>query len=500
MSNNIFPKNKNNLLYLTSVIYIESKREVLVEFSNKFDKKVERYKFFPFILLPKSIDGEKLKELLISFSFKSFSLQEKENYFLLQSVSFLELKKMVSVLSKCFGKLPLVLEPERQFLIEKNWSYFDSFTYFENSLIKVDSFSKDVSFSVLPEIPFAEALKINQEEAVFFVNQAVLSNILKVPINMVPKNKQEQEEIFLENIFFKNAEFVSWEKDNFVKAKNFTPFGYFENFSSIDFSPVWVELFSKKFFNIGPETKNCDCCKPFTLEDKNLLPSSLIEVKFIENDFFFESSSENFAQEFHRANENKLLREQKKKEFFLKNLPVGPFGVGQIEKVPLLDAKKLLLEGVVELGSEHKVDWFCLKKESFFSKELSFFAEKLNGFEEFSKSKQTSLFVSSFEDFFSEYFIKNFSDLVAEIPFQLMNKGSKFHSVSLAKTIISIQEATLFKFKEFSEKEGYRVLHTNNRGVYVKGYSSLTLAKKFSSSLALPIPKVRSFAKNAKLT
>ncbi|HNV00982.1 MAG TPA: hypothetical protein PKK60_00980 [archaeon] len=500
MSKDIFQQNKSNVLYLTNVTYIESKREVLVEFSNKFEKKIERYKFFPFILLPKSIDGEKLKELLISFSFRSFSLQEKENYFSLQSVSFLELKKMVSVLSKCFGKLPLVLEPERQFLIEKNWSYFDSFSYFENSLIKVDSFLKDVSFSVLPEIPFVEALKINQEEAVFFVNQAVLSNILKVPINLVPKNKQEQEEIFLENIFFKNAEFVSWEKENFVKAKNFTPFGYFDNFSSIDFSPVWVELFSKKFFNIGPETKNCSCCKPFTLEDKNLLPSSLIEVKFVESDFFFESSSENFAQEFHIVNENKLLREQKKKEFFLKHPPIGPFSVGQVEKVPLLDAKKLLLEGVVELSTEHKVDWFCLNKESFFSKELYSFSEKLNGFEEFSKNKQTSLLISSFEDFFAEYFIKNFSNLVAEIPFQLMNKGSKFYSVSLAKTIISIQEATLFKFKEFSEKEGYRILHTNSRGAYVKGYSSLTLAKKFSSSLALPLPKIRSFAKNSKLS
>lgn len=499
MTKNISPQIKNKFLYLTNVLYIESKREVLVEFSNAFEKKVERYKFFPFILLPKSIDGEKLKELLISFSFKYFSLQEKDNYFSLQSTSFIELKKIVSVLSKCFGKLPLVLEPERQFLLEKSWSYYDSFNYFENTLIKVDSFSKDVSFSVLPEIPFVEALKINQEEATFFVNQAVLSNILRIPIHLVPKNIQEQEEVFLENIFFKNAEFVSWEKNNFVSTKNFTPFGHFDNFSSIDFSHVWVELFSKRFFNIGPETKNCSCCKPFTLEDKNLLPSSLIEVKFIESDFFFESSSQNFAEEFHSCNDNKFLREEKKKEFFLRNHPVGPFKSGEVVKVPLIDAKKLLLEGVVELEKDHAIDWFCLNKESFFSKELSSFAEKLNGFEEFAKNKQTTLFNSSFEDYFCEFFIKNFSELVGEIPFQLMNKGSKFYSISLAKTIISIQEATLFKFKEFSEKEGYRVLHTNNRGAYVKGFSSLTLAKKFSSSLALPIPKIKSFAKSAQL-
>ncbi len=499
MPKSIFPQKKDDLLFLTNVSYNESKREILVDFSNKFEKRVERYKFFPFILLPKSIDGEKLKELLISFSFRSFSLQEKENFYSLQSASFLELKKMVSVLSKCFGKLPLVLEPERQFLLEKNWSYFDSFSYFDNSLIKVDSFSKDVSFVVLPEIPFSEALKINREEAIFFVSQAALSNILRIPLNVVPKNKQEREEIFLENIFFKNAEFVSWEKDHYSNSKNFAPFGYFENFSSIDFSPVWVELFSKKFFNIGPETKNCSCCKPFTLEDKNLLPSSLIEVIFKENDFFYESSSQNFAQEFHLSYEEKLLREQKKKEFFLKSFPIGPFNVGSIARVPLLDAKKLLLEDSVELSRDHKIDWFCLNKESFFSKELFSFAEKLKGFNDFSQNKQTQLFVSSFEDLFAENFIKDFSELVAEIPFQLMNQSSKFYSVSLAKTIVSIQEATLFKFKEFSEKEGYRVLHTNNRGVYVRGFSSLTLAKKFSSTLSLPLPKIKSFAKSAQL-
>jgi hypothetical protein len=84
--------------------------------------------------------------------------------------------------------------------------------------------------------------------------------------------------------------------------------------------------------------------------------------------------------------------------------------------------------------------------------------------------------------------------LIAELPFQLMSSSSKFHSLSLVRTIISVQEATLFKFREFSERNGYRVLHADRRSAFVKGYSSLALAKKFSSELSMPIVPTKGFS------
>lgn len=490
---------KEDVLFLTSVSYNETKKEVLVEFSNKSTRVVERFKFYPFFRLPNNLDSSKLKELILSFGIKGFSLVEKSSFYYLHASSFGELKKIANVLGNCFGKLPLVIEPERQFLLEKGWTYFDSFIYFSNSLVKVDSFSKDVSFAVLPEIPFSQALKIDESHALFSVEQASLSSILSVPLHLVPREAKDREELFLENIFFKNAEFILWEKQESLSSYSSVPFGFFDKVSVMDFSPIWAQLFSKSFFNVGPETKNCSCCKAFTLDDKNILPSSLIEVVVNDDNFFFESSSPSFAKEFDKIHDGKSLRIEKKKEYFLKEVPIGPLNFGERVLLPLLDAKNLLNEGSVSLGQNHKVEWFCLKEESFFSKEISSFSSKLSSFSQVSSFFQEKLFDFGFEKLFAQYYVKNLSYLVAEIPFQLMNSSSKFQSVSLAKTIIGIQEATLFKFREFSEKNGYRVIHADKRSAFVKGYSSLALAKKFSSELSLPCVPIKGFSSGQRL-
>jgi len=63
----------------------------------------------------------------------------------------------------------------------------------------------------------------------------------------------------------------------------------------------------------------------------------------------------------------------------------------------------------------------------------------------------------------------------------------------LAKSIVSIQEATIAKFREFSEKEGYRVLHAGKNFASVKGFSSLKLAKDFAEENNLPQPQIAGF-------
>ncbi len=484
-----------DLLFLTRVSFNEEKKEIFTEFSNKSNKFVQRFKFFPFLALPKTIDSEKVKDLLLDLKIKRFQITTKQSFVCVQASSVSSLKTIANALAGCLGKLPLVIEPERQFLLEKNWSYFDSFAYFNGSIVKVDSFKKDVAFSVFQEMSFFEAMRLDKEQALFLVERAALSSVLSVPMDLVPREKNEQEEIFLQNLFFRNAGFVSWEPNEKVTSfHQRIPF-VFDKVSSIDFSPVWVQLFSKRFFNVGHETKNCQCCKPFTLEDKNLLPSSLIEVIFQEDDFFYESSSPSFSEEFDLINANKELRLEKKNKFFLTSKPIGPFSKGISAFVPLLDAKKLLEESSVILGKSHKPEWFCLHNESFFSSEIDKVSEKISQLSEILLEPQQSLFGSSdFGFLFADYSFKAFSLLVAEIPFQLVNLNSRFYSPSLAKTIVSIQEATLFKFREFSREKGYRVLHADKRSALIKGFSPLSLAKRFSQEMSLPQPQVKAFS------
>ncbi len=531
---------ERKVFYLTNVSFNEAKHEVLVEFSNKFEKFVMREKFFPFILLSHFGDKEKLIELILSFGFKGFSLEEEGDLFCLKALTFSDLKKIGNALALNTSKYPIILSPERSFLVSKNWSYFDAFERIDNLLFKLnpksDSYQKgvvqkniDFGFFLTKSISFNEALNSSEEEVRFLVDSAAWSNLLLVPITRVPKSINDKLELFLENIFFKHGELISFDSGGAVYSSNgFEPLGGRETFSKIDFSSIWAELFSKNFFNIGPETKNCSCCKPFVLEAKNLLPSSMIKVKFGEDNVYYESSSDSFAVSFHNSHPFKGERLMKKKEFFLSSFPIGPFFNGDKVLVPLMDAKRLIDEkkAVLVLSSSedlvksvngedfdehlsckaneqnnsklHELNWFCLNTESFFSKEVRRANLTLFSLRNVLDESNSNLFQSrSFSKIYSAVLYNSLSLLLAELPNQLTNPNSKFFHSSLAKSIISVQEATIAKFKEFSENKGYRLLHANKNSAFVKGFSSLKLAKEFAKETALPQPKVAKFIRNA---
>ncbi|MFA5931192.1 MAG: hypothetical protein WC821_02690 [archaeon] len=529
------PKNKEvsesheqkpkEFLYLTKISYNELKSEMLVEFSNNKERIVKRHKFYPFILLSPSLEKQKISDLVLSLGFRGFSIQEKNNLIYLSASSFSELKKISNSLAIHINKKPLILELERAFLIEKGWSLFSSFEKVGEELFLSNSSTnqneKDLGFVLTKEIPFSHALKLNEGDALFLVERAAWSELLSIPIEKVPNSKEERTELFLENIFFKHGEMLSFESSSkLFFQKDYDPLSR-DATSKIDFSLVWTELFSNTFFNIGPETKNCSCCTPLVLDAKNLLPSSLIRVQFLGDNVFFESSSDNFSFEYHNSMPFKEERASKKKEFFLNSFPVGPFFKGDFAQIPVMDAKRLISEEKVRLprvnnnfeetnstqnkinnGSvgvgfdSHELNWFCLNKESFFSKEVRLanqqlfeLRKKIDFYEEKLLSKK------SFDYFYSKALYSVLMSTLCELPTQLTNTNSKFFSTSLAKSIISVQEATISKFKEFSEKKGYRLLHAGKNFASIKGFSSLKLAKDFSEQTKLPQPEIVSFTR-----
>jgi hypothetical protein len=499
------------VFYLTKAEYFEQKNEVLVEFSNAFSKVIKRFRFFPSAHFPLSFEKQKLSELILSLGFRNFSLEEEENRLVLRTLSFGELKKIGASLAVHSSKMPLLIEPSRAFLFEKNWSFFDSFHLIDDTAFKIshqgeDSKSADffdLGFFLIKEIPFSQALKINREDSLFLVDSAAWSNILSLPLERIPKGLDEKIDLFLEKIFFSNCALIEFEKSSSFFAEHcFAPLPRQGVVSKIDFSLVWAELFTNNFFNLGPKSMNCSCCAPLTLEARNLLPSTLIKVRFCEDNFFFESASHSFAFNFHNSSHFKNERLSKKREFCLTSLPVGPFFRDDFAQIPLIDARKLISEGKAVLVSSkedsasHNLSWFCTKNEGFLSKEirsinasLFFLNSKINFFEQ-------SLFAES--SFAFNYFSSlrwAFSQIISSLPKHLTSPQSKFFSAELAKNIISVQEATVSRFKEFSEKEGYRVLHADKMGAFVKGSSSLRLAKSFSFQTKLPMPQVANFCK-----
>ncbi|MEI7961001.1 MAG: hypothetical protein WCI04_01580 [archaeon] len=521
----------SDVFYLTKVSYNEAKHEMLVEFSNSKSRIVERHRFFPFTLFSNIIEKDKLQDLLLSAGFKGFSLEDENNLICLKALSFSDLKKISNSLVVFINKKPLVLEPERAFLISKNWSYLDSFEKQSNKLYKVSPLEKatvesfvhslDLGFFLTKEIPFSEALRVNESDALFLVDLAAWSNILSLPIDKVPKEVHEKAEVFLENIFFKHGELLSFNSQEKIYTKSgFEPLGFGDPLSKIDFSPVWASLFSNNFFNIGPETRNCSCCVPVVLEANNLLPSSLIKVRFLDDNIFYESFSESFSFDFHNSNPAKDARVSKKKEFFLSSFPIGPFFKNDSALVPLMDAKRLIDEkkavlvsskdvsqelGFLEIAQIskntnpiHELNWFCKNKESFFSKEVRSSNSILFALRKVLDKFENNLFLDyNFSNLFFSAVYRSLSFSLCELPNQLTNPNSKFFSTELAKSIVSVQESTISKFKEFSEKEGYRVLHANKNSAFVKGFSSLKLAKDFSSKTSLPQPQIVGFSRKA---
>lgn len=514
------------LFYLTKLAYNEAKHEMLVEFANSKSRMVQRHKFFPFTLFSTVIEKDKLEGLLVSAGFRGFSLEEDDNLLCLKALSFAELKRISNSLAVFINKKPLVLEPERAFLLGKNWSFFDSFQKVDETLFKFGPLDNsagqgnlngfDLGFFLTKEIPFSEAMKVNESDALFLVDLASWSNILSVPLDRVPKNKEEKAEIFLENIFFRNGELLSFNSNERIYSPGgFEPLGFGDSLSKLDFSMVWAELFSNNFFNIGPETRNCSCCTPVVLESKNLLPSSMIKVRFLDDNLYYESCSESFAIDFHNNNALKDARLSKKKEFFLTSFPIGPFFKNDSALVPLMDAKRLISEGKASLVSScafdpssqkdscvspvpsvHELNWFCLNKESFFSKEIRHSNALLFGLRKLIDLQQNDLFQNKdFSFLFFSALYKALSFSLANLPIQLTNPNSKFFSTSLAKSIVSVQESTIARFKEFSEKKGYRVLHANKNSAFIKGFSSLKLAKDFSAETSLPQPNIAGFSR-----
>lgn len=524
----------NPVYYLTRVSYNEQKHEIITEFSSDSNNLVKRERFHPFFYFNSGIGREKLLEFFISLGFRGFSVEEEGRFLCVRALSMELLKKMSNALALHAKKKPLVIEPERAFLLSKGWSFFDSFEEIDGLLFRSDLFSvpanstakvsvPDFGSHIIRELPFSEALRLSEEDALFMVSQSAWSNLLVVPQVMVPSSIEGKLEFFIENIFFKHAQELSFEESKkMFSSKEFEPISA-QGLSKLDFSRVWTELFSNNFFNLGPETRNCDCCKPVVLEAKNLLPSSMIRVCFSQSNLFFESCSESFSFDFHNENDSKDLRLEKKREFFLNSFPVGPFSAGEVALVPLLDALRLIEQGKAKLVSSaisgkqlllngntavpllskpifsdsmelHDLHWFCLHRESFFSKEIRFSNSILFNLRKRIDSHDSVLFAQKpFSYFYFGALYAALSALLANLPRQLTNPNSQFFSTDLAKNIVSVQEATIAKFREFSEKEGYRVLHADKSKALVKGFSTLKLARAFSRNSALPEPQIVGF-------
>ena len=357
-------------LFLGRVTYIAQKRQIVAEFSNKSEKYTKRYAFFPKLYFPlRGISQQSFRQALAGHDLKRIKLDFEGETAVIYAATFSGLKKVSNLLGKFFSFHSNLIEPERQFLIEKGWGYFDPFYFESGEPIQTGSFDFPkiplTFFSMPLDETITDLISQNRPLAEEIVSRVANSRLLKIPL-LESEPHICAEEIFLENIFFASKMPLSFGPNARKQGSGFSQKG-----AELDFSRLVSIVAAQPFNNTGLESIGCKCCAPKTLSEKNVLPSSQVRVRFLKEGMYFNSASPIWAQDYHNTHPHKDARECRRADYFYSFYPVGPFARGEDAPIMLCDALSLQTAGEVEILQEFSPVWFCEKAESMLSMQIN---------------------------------------------------------------------------------------------------------------------------------
>jgi len=480
-----------NNLYLTNTVYENEKNRIILYFSkNPFSSKfeyVEKEKFFPEINI--DLPKEFLQKILSDFRKKIKIEKITDNLCKITSKNYKILQQCSKILSLTTSKNILLIEPERQFLIKKNWSYYDIFVHVNKTKInKIRDY--DVTNKAIKEYITNIDEFSKKKITPIITRRFMLSNLLKVKPEYNIKNDEILNILFENNFFESRLVLKSKSTIDFSKKDEFI-----KNTINMDFSNIWAYLLQNDFYNISYETINCSCCKPKDVFSTNTLPSSLVEVEFLNTGTYFLSKNKEWSKNYHKNNENKKNRDNYKKNNKLKENPVGPFFRNQREQIMLFDAIGLLEDKEIILTNKNNnLSWFCEKKESFVSKLIHSIKNKLTQIEtsiNLSTYANYSKTINSLELENNTNFIiyitqyKLLTDLLEEIPKFMLHKNTKFYDPIIENAIKSIKLETINKINI----DNSRLIEQTEK-ISTKNINFVNKVNSYFIKINLPIPKL----------
>ncbi len=490
-----------NTFWLTKATYIDSHRAVFVEFSNRDCLESRKFHFFPEMLLPKSFSASELPVLLSRNSPKKFRVIVEKNCFRVVAASFSDLCEFGVLIEKNFSFSPAIIEPERQFLALYEWNYFDAFNVYESEATKI-------AFAGVPDAriehlagtvsdTFSEMFSGNPEAGRALAEKIVSSHIAKIPPEKVFPDS-DIAELFLENLLFSNRVFFAPQKGIALQQQPRT-YSTQDFFSEIDFSQMWAELLTKHFFNLGFETVDCNCCRPGTIFEGNVLPNSLVIAEFNSDGMFFDSWLPEFARSFHSLKEGKGSREKRKREFFLQEHPVGPFYRGQRESIPVVDAIALSSKGFCKIVSNAEMHWHCVKQESFLSAEISMLKQKIaeallpvSRIEQEYKRSHGLIYSEKLrfcpEHAFFDCLKIQLEQILFALPKLLSSQRHGVFFPNFCSALSSVKALSTGKFRNFAAENGLRKVVVSAEKAFFSSDSALETVSDFSRKEHLPSP------------
>ena len=482
-------------LYLLNSLYENEKNRIVLYFadnilSSKFDFTYKE-KFNPYFYVDIPLDlGKKLL-----YEFKGDIKVEliEPNIIKVKARNYEILQKSSKIISLSTGKNIILLEPERQYLLNNNWSYYDTFCITHENKIKKIKDTNDLHIAiknVIENLDNTEKIRLST----ILTKKLITCNLLSIKPNTELPNEQILNMLFENNFYkkalvIKNKPIISIPKRKEILNKSYC----------LDFSGVIPHLLLKENYNIGFETINCTCCKPNQIFEANTLSNSLVEVRFEKNGFYFISTNKQFRYKYHQEDERKENRLIYMHENKIRDLPSGPFFSGEKQLIPLSDAIRLTETGDVTITHENnKLSWYCLKNESFISEIISRLIKRL-------KIIEKSISISNYSNYskkISNELDNNFSytlymteyalllNLLSEIPIFMAHTNTKFYTPEVTSAIKTIKEDLIVRaspspedvprFTEVTEKEN---ICTTNKNFVLD-------INTYFTKINLPIPRL----------
>jgi hypothetical protein len=445
----------------------------------------------------KAVERQLLEEVLSSYEKRRFSLEEKKHSFKVTAATFRDLNCLANLVFTSINFIPVVLPPERLFLLEKGWSYFDCFTFHEEQPVKSGG-------SALPAVllPFfsepvpetvAALIKSDRQQAEKILESVVLSNALCMPFDALPPSRFLQVEALFENLF-QEFGFNRQRKHESQPQGRQTRLSLGKEFTELDMSRLWPLLLSKPIYNLGFDSIDCGCCRPDGISSANILPNSTAVVEIQREAFYFQSLSRSFSQEFHKNHpESRESRVRRMMEYCLPSLPAGPFSRGEKAVVPLADAMTLVSENSARIISMQETHWFCKMDESLLSKGIALLSRKTAGLESSLESMRSGavaehgILGASELDCRPDYLFQQCSleicgSLLSLLVPQLANERSAFFSRAFAESVATVQARVLQGFAALAEQNHGKIVPCQG-GAFVKTDRPLSLISEFSAAL-----------------
>ncbi|MFA4906958.1 MAG: hypothetical protein WC602_01675, partial [archaeon] len=244
---NPFSAKRTEFLWLAKAGYSEQNREVIVEFANREEKIVKRFPFYPKAIFCLRERQKPLQETLARLDSRNIAVSVKGNCLKVSASNFSELKRVCALLEIALHSKPLLLSPERQFLAENNWSYFDSFRAciggeLEKGNFCLPNLKTGIDLESLPKT-IQGLLEKNRKLAERLSEKIVLSSLLCLPLEKVPESKAVALEHFLDVSRFRHG--IPLPSNPVLPIESPVPDftgNQLPDSTEIDFSQVWPLL------------------------------------------------------------------------------------------------------------------------------------------------------------------------------------------------------------------------------------------------------------------